>query len=47
MINNIFNDDCFNVFDKIDEKIINLVLVDLPYGQTNCKWDNVIDLKEM
>jgi len=47
MINNIFNDDCFNVFDKIDEKIINLVLVDLPYGQTHCKWDNVIDLKEM
>lgn len=47
MINNIFNDDCFNVFNKIDEKIINLVLVDLPYGQTGCKWDAVIDLKEM
>jgi DNA modification methylase len=47
MINNIFNDDCFNVFDKIDEKIINLVLVDLPYGQTGCKWDVVIDLKKM
>ena len=47
MINNIFNDDCFNVFNKIDERIINLVLVDLPFGQTHCKWDNVIDLKEM
>lgn len=26
---------------------IDLVLVDLPYGQTACKWDTIIDLKKM
>lgn len=47
MENNIYNDDCFNIFDKIPIKSINLVLVDLPYGQTDCKWDVCIDLKKM
>lgn len=42
----IYNDDCFNVFSKIKEKV-NLVLVDLPYGQTACKWDVIIDLNKM
>lgn len=43
----IYNDDCFNVFDKIEKDSINLVLVDLPYGQTHCKWDIKIDLTKM
>jgi site-specific DNA-methyltransferase (adenine-specific) len=47
MENTIYNDDCFNVFDKIENKKIDLVLVDLPYGQTACDWDVCIDLKEM
>lgn len=42
----IYNDDCFNIFNKIEDKV-NLVLVDLPYGQTACKWDIKIDLKKM
>lgn len=47
MENNIYNDDCFNIFEKISSKSINLILVDLPYGQTACKWDVCIDLKKM
>ena len=31
---------------KITTKI-DLVLVDLPYGQTACEWDTIIDLKKM
>lgn len=27
---------------KIEDKSINLILCDLPYGTTDCKWDNVI-----
>lgn len=42
----IFNDDCFNVFDRIENKI-DLVLVDLPYGQTDLYYDIKIDLKKM
>lgn len=44
---NIYNDSCFNVFPKIERESVDLVLVDLPYGQTACKWDIPIDLKEM
>lgn len=46
MVNQIYNDDCFNVFNKINEKV-DLILVDLPYGQTQCDWDIKIDLKMM
>jgi site-specific DNA-methyltransferase (adenine-specific) len=47
MESSIYNNDCFNIFDKIENKVIDLVLVDLPYGQTHCDWDICIDLKEM
>ena len=43
----IYNDDCFNVFPKIKDKSIDLFILDLPYGQTACKWDTPIDLNEM
>jgi hypothetical protein len=43
----IFNDDCFNVFPNIKDKTINLFLLDLPYAQTACKWDSLIDLDKM
>ena len=43
----LYNDDCFNVFPFIDDKTIDLFVLDLPYGQTACKWDTCIDLEEM
>ena len=43
----LFNDDCFNIFPTLEDKSINLFILDLPYGQTACKWDTVIDLDEM
>ena len=46
-MNQIYNDDCFNVFPQIKEKSIDVVLVDLPYAQTACKWDTKIDLNLM
>jgi site-specific DNA-methyltransferase (adenine-specific) len=46
-MNKIYNDDCFNIFSTLEQNSINLVLVDLPYGQTNCDWDIKIDLQEM
>jgi DNA modification methylase len=41
------NDDCFNIFPTLEDKSINLFILDLPYGQTACHWDSVIDLDEM
>jgi DNA modification methylase len=46
-MNKLYNDCCFNVFDKIDNKSVNLVLVDLPYGQTACSWDHWLDLDKI
>ena len=43
----LYNDNCFNVFSKIKDKSINLFLLDLPYGQTACEWDIIIDLNQM
>lgn len=45
-MNNLFNDDCLNIIKNIKEDV-KLVCVDLPYGETSCKWDVHIDLEEM
>jgi site-specific DNA-methyltransferase (adenine-specific) len=45
--NSIHNDDCFQILPKIDNKSVDLVLVDLPYGQMDCEWDIKIDLDMM
>ena len=47
MENVLFNDNCFNVFPTIPNASVQLVVVDLPYGCLNLKWDNKIDLDKM
>ena len=47
VFNKIFNNNCFDMFPNIHKKSIDLVLVDLPYGQSACEWDIEIDLKLM
>jgi len=41
------NADCFDEFKNIQDKTVDMVCVDLPYGQTACEWDSVIDLSKM
>jgi len=41
------NDNCFNILPTLNDKSVDLVLVDLPYGQTANKWDSCIDLEKM
>ncbi len=36
------NADCFDVFPFIEDKSIDAIICDLPYGTTNCKWDSVL-----
>ena len=43
----LFNDDCLNILPQLEDNSVDLFFTDLPYGQTNCKWDNKIDLEEM
>jgi site-specific DNA-methyltransferase (adenine-specific) len=47
MNNTIINGDCLEAMKTIPDKHINLVVVDLPYGQTKCVWDICIDLNLM
>ena len=39
--------DCLERMKEIPSGSVDLVLVDLPYGTTQNKWDSVIDLEEM
>lgn len=41
-LNTIFNEDCLIGMKKIADKSIDMILCDLPYGTTNCKWDTII-----
>lgn len=36
--------DCLELMQEIPAKSIDMILCDLPYGITNCKWDSIIPL---
>jgi site-specific DNA-methyltransferase (adenine-specific) len=36
--------DCLDIMPLIPDKSVQLILADLPYGTTACKWDSIIDL---
>ena len=42
MINEIICGDCLEVMKEIPAGSIDLILADLPYGTTACKWDSII-----
>ena len=45
--NKIYQGDCLEIMKKIDAKSIDMILCDLPYGTTKCKWDEVIPLDKL
>ena len=38
--------DCLDLMNDLSENSVDLLFADLPYSQTACKWDCLIDLKE-
>lgn len=46
-INKIYNMDCLEGMKNIDDKSIDMILCDLPYGTTACKWDTIIPFKPL
>lgn len=44
---NLYNGDCLEIMKDIPDKSIDLILCDLPYGTTNCKWDILIDFDKL
>ena len=46
-LNKIYNEDCLEGMKRIPDKFADMILCDLPYGQTECKWDCKINLTEL
>ncbi len=47
MLNTIIHGDCLEVMPTIPGKSIDMILCDLPYGTTACKWDTVIPFEPL
>jgi site-specific DNA-methyltransferase (adenine-specific) len=46
-INTIIQGDCLEKMGEIDDKSIDMILCDLPYGTTACKWDTIIPFEPL
>lgn len=44
---NLMHGDCLKLMKNIPDSSIDMILTDLPYGTTQCKWDSVINLDEL
>lgn len=46
-LNKIYNMDCLVGMKHIPDKSVDMILCDLPYGTTQCKWDTVIPFEPL
>lgn len=46
-LNKIYNEDCLDAMKRIDDASIDLILCDLPYAITDCKWDTIIPFNKL
>ena len=47
ILNEPIYNDCFNIFPQIESGSVDMILCDLPYGTTQCKWDSVLPLDKL
>lgn len=47
MINRIYLGDCLELMKDIPNRSIDMILCDLPYGTTACKWDVIIPFNKL
>ena len=45
--NRIICGDCLEVMKDIPDKSVDMILCDLPYGTTACKWDTIIPFEPL
>ena len=43
----LFHGDCLDVMNDIPDNSIDMVLCDLPYGTTSCRWDTIIPFEPL
>lgn len=47
MLNTIKNEDCLQGMRSIEDKSVDMILCDLPYGVTACRWDTIIPFDKL
>ena len=43
----LYKGDCLEVMKEIPDKSVDMILCDLPYGTTSCKWDVIIPFDKL
>ena len=43
----LYNGDCLKEMSNISDSSVDMIIADLPYGMTACKWDSIIPLEPM
>ena len=46
-LNKIYNEDCLEGMKRIPDGSVDMILCDLPYGTTACKWDTIIPFEPL
>jgi site-specific DNA-methyltransferase (adenine-specific) len=46
-LNVVHQGDCLELMKQINDKSVDMILCDLPYGTTACKWDVVIPFESL
>jgi len=46
-LNVVYNEDCLEGMNRIEDKSVDMILCDLPYGTTACKWDTIIPFEPL
>ena len=46
-INHVYNEECLEGMKRIPDKSVDMILCDLPYGTTACKWDTIIPFDKL
>ncbi len=46
-INKLYEGDCLEIMLTLPDKSIDMILCDLPYGTTACKWDTIIPFEPL
>lgn len=43
----LYNGDCIQLMSQVEDKSVDLILCDLPYGCTKCSWDVIIPFDKL
>jgi len=43
----LYHGNCLDEMKKIADESVDLIITDLPYGTTKCKWDTIINMEDL